>query len=508
MICQECKMEVKTNQYFCMNCGAFLNTEGFIFPESFAREQEKFRRIIQNLKKHPHDKIDWNTTIDSYMKKVEQLKSILRLDEFGAANNELLFSKMNHFLTVCQNPEYHIAFVGTIKTGKSTLINALLGKNYASTADSPETAALTKFRSSDEDYIKIVFYSKKEWEQLWASKPKGSTNFENEYNRLNANNVKDKWVGHETVTKTMENYKIQEEISKWTSSKYVEHLFVKEVEVGISDLNLPKQVVFVDTPGLGDPVAYRSEITRSYISNANVVFVCVNAKTFKDDEIDTLSSVFSFAGHNSNKVFVIGTHWDTFDAPVMNRWEMQKAYWINNYIVGPGFYKDEKTAAGQVFHSAANIYNLCRDVDTLGMDGKKTLMSKAFILLDNPSYDNKENSKALSDISNIDYIRDMISEKLVINYNKLLFEDIINDYRNIILDLKRNASDQRVEGIKVIEASNDSIEMLKTREEEEKKNLDKIQFYKNQLKASLDSVKNSTDKRLKELMPVLRKIEG
>ena len=87
-----------------------------------------------------------------------------------------------------KDPVFHIAFVGTIKAGKSTLINALLGRNLASTSVTPETAVLTKFRSSAQDYVKVTFYSSYEWAQLWNSISNNADVFKQEYAALNAEN--------------------------------------------------------------------------------------------------------------------------------------------------------------------------------------------------------------------------------------------------------------------------------------------------------------------------------
>lgn len=87
----------------------------------------------------------------------------------------------------CSNPEYHIALVGAIKAGKSTLINALIGYELASTQVTPETASLTKFKSAKEDFVNVTFYSQTEWSALWNSVTKSNAEvFIEEYKNLNA----------------------------------------------------------------------------------------------------------------------------------------------------------------------------------------------------------------------------------------------------------------------------------------------------------------------------------
>ena len=289
--------------------------------------------------------------------------------------NSDLTEKITTFLEKCRRPEFQIAFVGTIKTGKSTLINSLLGSNYASMDVTPETAALTKFRYSAKDYIQVTFYTKKEWTALWKSITSGADEFMKEYNALHAADVKDKWVGHEMIRSDVENAKIKEELTRWSSSKHPEHYFVKEIEVGISSLpkEIPSEVVFVDTPGLMDPVAYRSEITRSYIRRADAVFVCVDAQKILKDEIATIAGVFSFSSDARSKVFVIATHWDAMNNLEAD-WDKQYKYLLSR-LVGEAFYETEEMAKSNIMYSASYIFNLIRDINHLDKTELRALLS-------------------------------------------------------------------------------------------------------------------------------------
>jgi predicted GTPase len=108
------------------------------------------------------------------------------------------------------------------------------------------------------------------------------------------------------------------EIQKWTSSKSVSHYFVKEVEVGLKEFELPEGVVLVDTPGLDDVVEYRSNITRDYIDRANAVLVCVKSDALTGQEMATIYSVFSNTRYNLEKVYIIATQIDTLNRPREN----------------------------------------------------------------------------------------------------------------------------------------------------------------------------------------------
>ncbi len=502
--CPNCGKENTAKRYFCMECGTLLN--GSLFPDKSVYEDAELKvmRIIENLKLTPHSSIIWNDTVDLCTRRVEKYRAIMRLPEIKSDDG--VVEKMNDFLELCTKPEFQIAFVGTIKTGKSTLINALLGHNYASMAVTPETAALTKFRSSPRDYVKVSFYTKNEWEDLWASRTSGADAFMNEYNELNADSVKDRWIGHETIYKEIANSDIKKELATWSSSKHAEHYFVKEIEVGISSLpeDFPKQVVFVDTPGLSDPVSYRSEITKQYIRKANAVFVCVDAQKVQKDEIETISSVFSFSSHNKNKVHIIATHWDKLNKPEED-WRVQKN-WLKKRLVGKGFFDTAEMAENNITYSAAYIYNLCRDYNAIDVNDKIPLMQFALIMGMGMDFNSLENNiPYMKDKTNIQSIQRIITDKLASNYKKLLYQDIEKKYLDIVYTLKRIAKEQQKETAEIIEITSADIEKMKDKVEEKKKNYDEIMENKQQLTALLKTVETATQKHLDEIIKYISK---
>ena len=503
VVCPKCGKENTSTRYFCKECGALLNTAAFPDARVYADAELKVMRILENLEFTPHSSVLWNDTVDMYTKKVEKYRAIMKLPEMKSDGG--IEEKMGDFLELCTKPEFQIAFVGTIKTGKSTLINSLLGHNYASMAVTPETAALTKFRSSPRDYVRVIFYSKKEWQELWASRTSGADAFMKEYNELGADAVKNKWVGHEPIYKEITNDNIEKELVTWSSSKHAEHYFVKEIEVGISSLpeDFPKQVVFVDTPGLSDPVAYRSEITKQYIRRANAVFVCVDAQKVQKDEIETISSVFSFSSHNKNKVHIIATHWDKLNKPEED-WAEQKK-WLQKRLVGKGFFDTAEMAEKNIMHSAAHIYNLCRDFEEISPDDRITLMQFALGM----RMDIANLKYCISDMkekTNIEGILRVVTDKLASNYQTLLCQDVEKKYLDIMYTLKRIAKEKQKEVVGIIEMTSADIEKMKEKVEEQKKNYDEIMACRQQLMAILKTVETNTQKRLDVILPRLKSL--
>ena len=496
IICKSCGCENNAHTYFCSKCGRFIIPEDFETVNIASNFEMKLGRIVNNLKENPHVDILWNETIDEYTRKIERIQSLLRIKESGIESNELE-QKIEHFLNMCRKPDFEIAFVGAVKAGKSTLINALLGKNYASTDPNPETAVLTKFRSSAQDYVKVNFYTPKEWSELWDT-VKDADRFMELYKELDAEKYKDKWIGHDEKYVELRNDEIENELSIWSSSKSAVHFFVKEIEVGISTLakEFPKQVVFVDTPGLSDPVAYRSRISDDYIRKANAVLVCVIAKNLIDEEVKTVEKVMSLSSHKKDKVFVIATQWDDLNDPIKD-WEKRKDY-LTKIFTGKAFYPTRDMAQENIMYSSAYMYNLCREYNTL--EKKERNMVNILPLKLDLEVDfgmlSPTDIKKLMDITNIQKINQVIVDELVNQYSQLLYNDIKVLYDDIKHMGKRVAGERKKTLNERITISNEDMKKIEEVLAEKKKNKEAIQQCQKQLQAALKSLDKSTERRL------------
>ncbi len=497
-ICPKCSADNEGTRYFCKSCGAFLDTSDFDYSV-YELPQLKIMRIVDNLRHMQLGEEVPDSAFASHAERVERLQALFNLPEF--AENKNLGMDMQAFLNLCRHPEFQIAFVGTIKTGKSTLINALLGKNYASMAVTPETAALTKFRVSNPDYVKVTFYTSAEWNELWKSRH-NADKFMEEYNELDAERHKSKWIDRESRYVELTSEEIEDELTKWSSSKSPEHYFVKEIEVGISTLpeDFPPQVVFVDTPGLFDPVAYRSELTKKYIRRANAVFVCVDAQKVQQPEIETIADVFSFSSNNKEKVHIVATHWDKLNNPEED-WAEQKE-WLVKQLTGEGFFATKEIAAENIMATAAHIHNLCRDYDTLDKAQIKQL--RKFAIDFDYDEDEPEDRRKMIEKANIKMIGDIIRDRLAGNYRKFLLEDIEKKFVGIRHDLQRIADDTKSDAQELLDTSQESLEEFKIKAEEKRKDYEKIKVVSEQLNAIIDQVETRTARQMESICSQLR----
>ena len=385
----------------------------------------------------------WKEHVDKYLKEIERYQSMIKLLDIG---DEELSQRTSVFLDILENPEFEIAFVGTIKTGKSTLINALLGHNFTPTDVTPETAALTKFRRSEKDYIKIIFYNEEEWKELRASKSQNAVEYNDLYKRLGAEEAAPKWIGHEAIKKELDGNEIEEKVAQWTSSKYAEHFFVKEVELGISTLPewFPPQVLFVDTPGLFDAVQYRSEIAEKYIRKADAVFFCVDVQRTIREEHDEIQTVFANSNDNKSKVHIVATHWDKLNKPIVDNWKKQKRFFVELFS-NTNFFGSEELAEKNILHSSAYMYNLCNHFD----ENIDELEIFARTLGLSVRGDDDEKIRGLKDqlleSTNIEKIKKVIETELVVKYKQLMVDRIEKIYQELVNNYRQGIREKRME---------------------------------------------------------------
>ena len=175
------------------------------FKFSNEEVQKKYEEEVAALKKVISKDIDdssylWDETVKKYAVTMTKVNEILQSKGVKEQITSNLFKDLDRFLKRCSSTEFHIALVGAVKAGKSTLINALLGYEYASTKVTPETAVLTKFRKSTgkQGYVKVSFYLSSEWDNLWKSAQESrATVFLEEYKNLNAEKEKNNWLGQD-----------------------------------------------------------------------------------------------------------------------------------------------------------------------------------------------------------------------------------------------------------------------------------------------------------------------
>ncbi|MEQ2464163.1 dynamin family protein [Niallia hominis] len=507
MECKTCGKSLSSTDLLCSSCNT-LN-EFYVFKNSelqaqFTSKLNDLNKVIENVL--PSVEYAWDESVSLYASTIEKAKAILKTDIIKDQVATKTFKDMDNLLQRCKSAEFHIALVGAIKAGKSTLINALLGYDLASTRVTPETASLTKFRSSKENnFVKVSFYTSDEWQRLWNSaKDSRAKVFLEEYAKLDAEKIKNDWLNQDSITVQCESIEaLKEEIHKWSSSKTATHYFVKEVEVGLVDFDMPEGVVFVDTPGLDDVVAYRSDITRDYINRANAVLVCVKSDSLTGPEMATIYSVFANTRYNPEKVYIIATQLDTLNRPEEN-WKEQRVEWLK-YITDEGAYGDPQLASRNLIPVSGYLYSLIKKYDAIE-EGSDEYFELASILMKFRIMPQNvgEHAQRLLDFTGVDSLKRQIEKEVINNHKVLLIQDIRETYLLCKEDIRELTSKMKQGQLEVIEYSEKNIHEIQKRKAEREQELVEIETDKKELETLLTLVKQTTSSRVKELTEAIK----
>ena len=311
---------------------------------------------------------------------------------------------------------------------------------------------------------------------------------------------------------------MKQELEVWSSSKHVEHYFVKEIEVGLSSLNLPENVVFVDTPGLDDPVKYRSDVTRNYINRANAVFVCVTAHAMTGEETKNIYSVFANSS-SPEKIFIIGTQADNLNKPEKD-WNEQKNEWVK-YLSEKTAFNSRQLAESNIICTAGYMENLCReyikDKNSISEDDKKVLFSFAtkygIITIEDmmSGFDIDCMDKYIEKLREYTYIDTLlykIRTDILARYRQFLIDDIIKIYNDLKRDISAYFMEVADNNKKLLDASNSDVDEIRKQYEIAYENAQAQKQVKEALSILLNDLKENNSKRIKDLELKLKNISN
>ena len=483
---------------------------------------EKF--IAENQEKLV--KIHWNDIVNNYSENIGLSKILLNdlgKDEYFNPLKDFFKSinkNIDNYIENSVNPSYQIAIVGAIKAGKSTLINALIGHDLASTNVTPETATLTKFKYSKNNSLKVKFYTVDEWNEIWENaQEKKADIFLEEYSHLKAEEVKDYLLGKKEIYQEFSSIdEMKEEIVKWTSSQKKEHYFVKELEIGLNDLKLPEQICLVDTPGLNDIIDYRSKITRDYIDSANAVLICVNAKTLRNEEMLTIARVFSKAKYKKDKIYILGTQIDTMNS--FENWLTQREEWLKilrreeyfetmlkakTHLLGISSYAYSKAITIKTELTEDDIW----DLNELKLMNREEAR-KSRKLVEDGLYTKEmvcELKERIINYSRIEHLRDIIQVELLKDFNDSLVKDFVEKYK--ILKSEINLFGKKHK--EILEDKKKELEMtseeLTKKIEAERERVREIERINNELEEKIKETTRSFNMDFSELGRNFKKLE-
>ena len=185
-------------------------------------------------------------------------------------NNENTINELAQTNDYLNNQKFSIGITGVMNAGKSTMLNALMGKEILGSAVVPETANLTVVKHNINEKAKVFYWNTQEWEKIEkaALELESMRDYVNETHSI---------FGDELNSYVQKESRYDEidikDLSLYTSAEAEGKKcnLVKYVELGSNLDFLADGIEIVDTPGLDDPVIQREEITKEYISACDMM---------------------------------------------------------------------------------------------------------------------------------------------------------------------------------------------------------------------------------------------
>lgn len=396
---------------FCPICGKIIRYPSFVNDDDVLKErlEQKVVQLVKNandiqskiLKDGNLDAIA-DVTARRFNQHIDYLK-MLCADKTGDANAmsrvdfEVFTKEAKAFADDCMSNELQIAVVGIIKAGKSTLMNAIIGKRLASVDLHPETAVLTRFRKSPQkNYLKIVPYSRDEWASLLAEakaarEKKGKTggnDFLSSLEKSGAEKLAESYIGKNLATDYFDCSdwaSFRKAVERYTSTKSKDHFFIKEIEIGLEDFAFADNIVFVDTPGLSDPVAFRSNLTKEYLKRAKIVLLCrrVDNPALEASQLYELGQVFHHMTDRKNQVYLLATQFDV-QYPAQEVWDSKTKPAMEKILKDSAYFDSLELAQNHVFPLSPYVYFEVNNYLSVPEEYQdKALIGKLMGLIDN-----------------------------------------------------------------------------------------------------------------------------
>lgn len=190
----------------------------------------------------------------------------------------------------------NIGVIGQVKAGKSSFLNTLLfdGKKVLPSAITPKTATLTKIEYSEDNRLVVEYYTENEWNILCSNAQTEANFSESTAAKEIMKMVQDKGIVPSVYLSRGSdefNFDSYEELMNKLDSYVGENgeytAVVKNVTIYMNNPAL-KDISVVDTPGLNDAIASRTDKTRQFIELCDVVFFLSDANHFLDEKDKTL----------------------------------------------------------------------------------------------------------------------------------------------------------------------------------------------------------------------------
>jgi GTPase Era involved in 16S rRNA processing len=271
----------------------------------------------------------------------DDVLSYLNLDEITKAYIE----KKRSWISRLEQEDFPVAFLGSFSAGKSTIINAILGREVLPEATQSTTAFPTILRKGQENQVFLYYIDEDTksnlWDQLCAE-------IGLKIDKNLARQPQESYPTHlERIKKTVSEYEktsgkidskplttLEQLFQGWGKDKYKtlknpfqladlkkyvegheDSLFIDRIEVHLKDINIPSDIILVDLPGLAVANPRHVQFTKEYIQDkAKAFVVCMKPKQLLEgQEIEFLEETNRANPTILQRSFWVINQWDTLN---------------------------------------------------------------------------------------------------------------------------------------------------------------------------------------------------
>lgn len=276
--------------------------------------------------------------------------------------------------------------------------------------------------------------------------------------------------------------------------------------------NMPLEVVFVDTPGLKDPVKYRSNITRNYIKKADAVLIAVPTAALTTEGNEIITTVLDCT--DEKKAYIVATQTDRCDND--EACENIISLWVKQ-LVDAKRYPNERSARNRIIRTSAKMEILTAnwirlsdeeraDEEMFSYEDYSALESYTKKIVRNRGYDisrlpyDEESRDLIVKNAGISTLRSKLRKNLINQYRELKIADIEEAYLRCKKQLnnicKRDIKQQQ-EAIKLAEQGAEALKMQ----------IEMLSAEKQSLQQESDDIRNAADKLKDEISRAIVSLE-
>jgi GTPase Era involved in 16S rRNA processing len=244
-----------------------------------------------------------------------------------------------------EQEEFPVAFFGSFSAGKSTMINAILGREILPENTKSTTAFPTIIKKGSEDKVSIWYINDDTKDTIWNKQcvdigykiDKKLTRKPEESHSSHLERVKSAISEYHNISGQIDSKPLatlEQLFEGWNNNKYQtpqksiqlselkdyveghqDSLFIDRIEVYLKDIEIPEDIVFVDLPGLNVANDRHTQFTKEYIQEkAKAFVVCMKPNSLLEGkEIEFLEETNRKDPTILQRSFWVINQWDTLN---------------------------------------------------------------------------------------------------------------------------------------------------------------------------------------------------